>query len=89
MKIAIFYDFANFDRPKKGRIFLHGWLELDEILPTIATKIKNSENFWSKNLPQSRKILMRFPIVKTLFDHNSAKSARTENSFGGYSRLIS
>ena len=33
------------------------------------------KNFWSKNLPQSRKILMRFPIVKTLFDSKKRDSS--------------
>ena len=62
MKIAIFYDFANFDRPKKGRInvfsefSLHGWLELDEILPTLTTKTENSNKFCQKSASQSRKI---------------------------------
>ena len=42
-------------RPAKKRpyqwifeFFLHGWLELDEILPTIATKIKKFREFLVK-----------------------------------------
>ena len=35
--------------------------------------------FWPVEVGE---ILMRFLVVKTRFDHNSAKSARIENSFG-------
>ena len=55
-------NFANFDRPKKGRIneffefFFRDWLELDEILPTLTTKTENSNKFCQKSASQSRKI---------------------------------
>ena len=51
-------------RPAKKRpyrwifeFFLRDWLELDEILPTLTTKTKNSKKFYQKSASQNRKIL--------------------------------